>query len=377
MKFNILIYSIIQILCILCEEWYGEVDGYDITDFNYGYAGARNIFMSDFYLCGERKYRVHYKRNYMNITWSDEFCCCQPAGIGTSIDAVTIDGGEYRVGVHNGYSYWMDAIRGYKNSTNDVYAGIYDIFIERIAISGKEKYCFGYYDTSSFEREVSWRIINRAFKIPEYIKHIDSLQYNYNNETEVTNFEKNINITIILLHPNSINYKGKIRLKIIDQSINYRYGEELIDQNLKNYLKEKIDFDYDIIKSHINLQFSRSMYNGNIAYNFLWDKNKIEIDFASKIKINNDRQEFFSYRGGFRFSIYLDENFAYFNKIKNACKIFCKYYAKLNGNYIYKIVSNLKDFRDIQKIVNELGNYSTMLEEIILFIILNPLLAIN
>ena len=75
-----MIKNIINILFLLltskCQNWWDEVNGHLIDDSNYGFAGSFGHLFTDFYLCSDRKYRVHY----LNDKWSEEFTACQPAG---------------------------------------------------------------------------------------------------------------------------------------------------------------------------------------------------------------------------------------------------------------------------------------------------------
>ena len=48
---------------------------------------------NDFYLCSERKYRVHYSDDDKYI-WSEEFSACQPVGVCRKIDGLAINGGK-------------------------------------------------------------------------------------------------------------------------------------------------------------------------------------------------------------------------------------------------------------------------------------------
>ena len=106
-----------------------------------------------------------------------------------------------------------------------------------------------------------------------------------------------------------------------------------------------------------------------MAINFYWSENRIEIDIASKITPKH-----FCYRGGFRVKIYLNENFYDFQVIKEICKIFLKFYGNIDEISIKKIISNMKDFKSVESLVNKFEKYSTILEEVIFFKIIEPLI---
>ena len=363
--FFYILYLIILFLSIECESWYSETNFCDPNELNKGYAGSPHVFMTDFYLCGEIKYRVHY----INSDWSKNFCCCQPVGNGDIIDKFEFNESDKYFLIRHHYNSTYHS----KWNTKEREKEEEDIFfnpIDGIAIEGGDKYRFGYngdnkiLNRSSFEGKVAERFINILFK---YIN--ETISYNYDKEIEIINDKNNTKIAILFLEPSKINYNGDLIFKINYEKIEYAYRGGLIEENLKNILKEKINFDYNAIKKIIESSINESIINGNIAINYYWNENKIEIDFASKI--NTD---FHSYRGGFRLIIYLKDNSAYFKEIKYACKIFLKYYGKLDGMAIKNIISNIKSFSDIEKVVKELGNYSVLLEEILLLLILKPLL---
>ena len=60
-----IIILLLYLLSIKTQTWYDEVKGHDRTDHNFGYAGSSNTRVHDFYLCSDRKYRVHY----LNDKW--------------------------------------------------------------------------------------------------------------------------------------------------------------------------------------------------------------------------------------------------------------------------------------------------------------------
>ena len=112
------------------------------------------------------------------------------------------------------------------------------------------------------------------------------------------------------------------------------------------------------------------MKNGNIAINFKWLHNKIEIDVGSKI-LNNH----YSYRGGFRINLYLnDEDSELLTKVKNICKAILSYSGKKIPDSITELLSNFDSFKKAHEIMNFLGIYSNIAETAILFKIMSDYL---
>ena len=111
------------------------------------------------------------------------------------------------------------------------------------------------------------------------------------------------------------------------------------------------------------------MANGNIAINFIWSQGKIEIDTTTKILPDN-----YSYRGGFRINIYLNENSELLSKIKIICEIFLKYCGKKSILSIKELLSDFNSYDKLDIIMNELGIYSYMAEGVILLKILSQML---
>ena len=111
--------------------------------------------------------------------------------------------------------------------------------------------------------------------------------------------------------------------------------------------------------------FYRTIDHGNLAINFIWSKRKIEIDASTKITRNN-----YSYRGGFRINIYLNDNSELLSKIKIICEIFLKYSGKKSILSIKNLLSDFNSYEKLDIIMNELGIYSNMVEGLIFFVVL-------
>lgn len=339
-----------------CEKWFDEVNGFDIADYNYGYAGSSNNPMTDFYLCGERFYRVHYMEEN---TWSDEFSACQPVGNGTIIDGISIIGENLYLGRWKGDSEWYWP----ETNNNITYVGSFGKYLNGIAIDREDIYRSAYkIDNSSNEKKVAERVTSNLFGKNE--------TYNYDNEINVYK-NNDTNVTVQLFNASKINYNGNLNIKIEDNKIKYSDWNELIDQKLNDYLKEIINFD---IKQIISL-FEKGLYeaikDGNIAINFNWTNKTIEIDVASKIQ--NDH---YSFRGGFRIKINI--NNIELIIIEKVLKFFAYNYGSNIFNLVREKLSNLNttnfEFGEIDNIINEFGINAKTIDIVIFLIILNPIL---
>ena len=118
-------------------NWLPAVSGYDINDYNYGFAGDYGKPVVALRI-NTGTYSVHETGGGW-ITASNN----NPAGRGRPIDAVAIQGGiEYRVHMINGG--WLPAVTGYNfNDENNGYAGILGRTIDAVAIRGRT-YATGY-----------------------------------------------------------------------------------------------------------------------------------------------------------------------------------------------------------------------------------------
>ena len=363
-----LLISIFSVNCVI--SWQNEVNGHDKASRN-GYAGVKYYRKSDFYLCSERKYRVHYE-GFPPDEWTEEFTACQPAGNGEFMDAIAISGGlEYGVQFDEG---WGDPVTCYNISDPNCYAGIvgndssYSIYIY-----GDEYYRVALYDgVCANEKNVSRRVINNFFK-KTY------LLYDYEKETKININIKNdhfSNVTVQLFNTSNLNlihFKGTIMIKIIKRIKQNDNTDKLLTNYLKNYLNEEVGLDKNFVENSIDsfvrnlvkTDFRNAFENGKVSINFYWLQNLIEIDIATKIT-----SDYHSYRGGFRIKIYLnDEDTDLLLKIKNICKSMINYTG-------IKITTSLKEklfyftsFNYVDDVMKQLGAFSTITEKIIFFLI--------
>ena len=355
----------VLIFTIKCEAWWNEVKGHSIGDYDNGYAGNYPMKTNDFYLCSERKYRVHYSGDDKDI-WSEEFSACQPVGVCRNIDGLAINGGKpYACRTRDS---WPDEFTFDYNisNSNGGFAGEIGGPIYGILVYGNEYYRSS--DTHkdllcSYEGEVAKRIINNLFGI--------NLTFNYDNETkiEIKNDENIINVTAILLKPYNIKMKGDISIKIVNSGIGQNKYRGIITKSYIGIINEIIEFDFYNVKAIFEDQFKKSMYNGDVEIKFDWIKKKIIIEVGSKI----DSQHY-CYRGGFRINIYLKEKDSELLKIKNIYKLILRYSGKRITENIKDLLLNFDSFEKFSKLLNYLDIYSDIADEIILFVFLEKYL---
>ena len=356
---------------IKTEVFYAEeVNGHNISDKSNGYSFFKNFILTDFYLCSERYYRVHYI-NDKKENWSREFTACQPVGNGQSIDGISISGGlEY--GIRHELKKWKKGITKYNFSEEDGYAGEIGDEIDAIYIYGDEIYRAGQVNSDcTNENEVAKRLISVLFK-KEY-KYI--YNFFYEKETYI-NLEKEtkINVTVKLLKPFEINYKGKItykneNYKLVDSNCN-----NTISTNLKKIINESINLDIIPVEKYIEENFTkRIISSGDIMINFNWTHNKIELEVGSKINVN-----YHGYRGGFRINFCLDdEDSNLLSRIKKICLIIFQYSGKKVPDEIKKLLSSPIGYKDLEDILNSLGSFSIIAEKLIFYDILSCLVNEN
>ena len=377
MSTNIII-LIYLFLHLKCQKWYSEVNGHNETEPHNGYAGDSLYTFRDFYLCSDRKYRVHFLGN-KDSDWSPEYTACQPVGdCVKTIDGIAISGGLKYKGRIRQLS-WLEEISEYDiNNSSFGFTGSLGEGIYSIIIYGDEYYRAGVYQNFNCSNE---KIVAKNFIINTfgeeiiYDKFENDLNINY-NEIEIYKDQKtNSNFTVHLLNISEINFRGKMIIKIEEKSVIYTNFGGHISNNLKKELKNLVNYDADKLNQFINY-FCINVINGDVAVNFYWLQKKIEIDVGIKIL-----PQHYSYRGGYRFSIYLDDNNPeQLLKVKLVCKAFLKNSGKKIPKSIEKLLSsdnNFNSYTNLEEIMNQLGVYSIMAEEVILFIILEPILNIE
>ena len=363
-KFFILLFLIFS---TKSERWYAEINGHDPNDEINGFSGLNKDPFSDFYLCSERKYRVHFK-NADEKNWSKEFSACQPVGNGSEIDAISISGGL----LYGGFTKTIKNDGEWKNVTkydiNDVngYVGILGKGLHGIYIYGDEYYrnAFLFYDSTN-EKNVSYRIINNFFGVEYY-------NFTHEKETEIRlNDNTKINITVKLLYPYQLSYKGKIIFKSMDYRIEFDNSDNIISDKLKSILDEIIDFDFDELEEVIKKGFSHTyMIFGDTFFNFKWEQNLIEIEAAPKIeevKYTSIKKDYHGYRGGFIIYFHLkDEDTYLLSKITEICRIIVSYSGVNIPSSAKKLLSSeFKSFKNVGELLNSIGPFSIIAEKVI------------
>ena len=369
----ILFFLIYSIICE-SENWWSEITKHDYTTDD-GYSGNPPKIANDFYLCSERKYRLHFVGDDKN-TWSEEYTACEPAGINRGIDGLAISGGlPYQV-YNDG---WSGEVEGYNTTDPNGWLPYSQEFnrekgfasrvgmpLMAFIVHGDEIYRCS--DThrpqylASNEKLVAQRVIYNLFEI-------NCTFNNYDNEIKIdTPGDKKINVTVILLKRDKINFEGKLRIKIEKEKIiKTNYG---ISESYNNFLNDLLDFDIkNFSEKFENLMMTKGLSHGDIIINFNWLQNLIEINVAVKIKF-----DFYGYRGGVRIKIYLNDNdFELLSKVKQICKAFIRYSGKRTPKNLKNILSNLNSFKKIQEVIKFLDVYSVPAEEAIFFTVLSKI----
>lgn len=367
----ILFFSIFSVNCIVF--WLNEVSGHDkIT--NQGYSGEFGYRNSDFYLCSERQYRVHYE-GFPPDDWSEEFTACQPAGKGIFIDAITISGGlEYGIFYGDaGEGKWGDPVTCYSIYNSSCHAGI--INGEKsscIYIYGDELYRVGvYYGVNANEQNVSNHVIKNFFNINLYFDYAKEIELNINKKNDQIS-----NITVQLFNSSNlhlIHFTGTIMIKVINiyevQQIQDDNTKGLLTDYLKKILNENVGLDLNFIEKAADSFYKNividGMENGNIAINFYWLQKIIEIDLASRITY-----DYHSYRGGVRIKIYLnDKDTELLLKVKNICKTMIKYTGIKITQSLKENLSKFSSFTMVDDVIKQLGDFSTLTQEILFYTI--------
>ena len=214
--------SLFLIFNIKCESWWPEVKGHSIGGYDNGFAGSYPHKSTDFYLCSERYYRVHYLGDD-DKNWSKEFTACQPAGKCKLMDGLAISGGKpysvrYEESWPENFTWGYDIY----NSSGG-YAGNLSTAFCSILIYGNEYYRNSdthANDLCSYEEDVAKRIIYNLFGDKLRYNLTYNSTYNYFNETPIEIIRnENISASAILLKPKNINIKGKLTIKIENSNI--------------------------------------------------------------------------------------------------------------------------------------------------------------
>ena len=367
-KFFVLL---ILIFTIKSEKWLSEVNGHNISDYQNGYAGDPLAHFTDFYLCSERKYRVHFKDSDKNI-WSEEFSACQPVGNGTEIDAISISGGLPYGSLID--KVWNKNVTKYDITDENGYVGKIGDYLDGIYIYGDEYYRSAYILSDSTNEK------NESSRVVDYFFGIEYLNFTHEREIEISlNDKTKIKITVKLLYPYQLKYKGKIIYKALARDIIFDSSANIISKQLKNFFNRTIELDIDKIETRIKRGFStKKIPFGDTFFNFKWEENLIEIETASKIQPGN-KVDYHGYRGGFIIKIYLnDEDTNLLSTITKICQIIVQYSGKKILSSTKKLLSSVfKTFKNVGEVLNSIGEYSIVGEKVILIEIFSKILNIK
>lgn len=341
-------------LSIKCERWFDEVNRADPDDPINGFAGDNAYIITDLYLCSDRNYRVHYHEGKY---WSGEFSACQCVGYcNDSIDAIAISGGkEYACGT----TRWFEEVSGYdiNNYTNGFVGNLNDR-IRKYYVHGGENYrsAFAYDSLCSSENTITKKIINDLF---------DKSFTDLNNKEIIIDYKNEINMTVQILNSTELNYKGNITIQIDGHSITDEDYGGIASNSLKRLLNDSVPINFDYIKFYFENRTCEYINNGIVSINFKWSDKKIEIDIAFKIK-----PEHYSFRGGSRIYLYLENaKNKLLPKIRDILRVFFKFSGIRITDSIKEMLDNLDDFGKIENLLNILGDYSIMAEQVILYYI--------
>ena len=366
-------------LCILFikiknDRWYGLVNGYSIIDHNYGYAGDSTAKCVDLYLCGKKKYRVHYLGDDKN-TWSKNFSNCDPAGIGREIDGLCIYSNRrsYKARIY-ATNDWTPVIKDCDINDHELgYAGELGNTLSSISINGDDYYRFGYIKEkdpiiSSYNKNVSDRIIKLFFgeKIENKVENITEYELDLSLDKKNSNKLSYLEATIQLLKNEELNLNGdKIKYVFYTTTDTHRsiYGNTINNSTIKK-LKDIINFDYneEIIKFH--QEMATNIMRGIITIHSNYKEKRIQFDVGSKVMENVN-----GFRDGIRLNFILKNDNNFIELIKKTIKCFVGY-LKINERKI--VMDKLKDLNDMSKldeIMKLISPYDLLVTQIIVLYI--------
>jgi len=369
---NILFIFLMNILIkIRTERWWPPAIEYNIENHKDGYAGTSNEPAIDFYLCGERKYKVHYLGD-PPLLWSQNFSNCDPAGNGRIIDGICVYGNKsYRGRLHVG-SWWLGVIKGCNISdSRDGFSGRLGNAYSCISINGGDSYRIsslptGYDIKSSHPKNSSDRIIKHIFgKNVKNFANYDK-EYELDLSTEKNNKFHFFKSNIILINNTNLNLDGEgIKLIFLNEKIvNSFWGEKEINKNFIEKLKNIINFDINEERKNFEEIIAKEIMNGILVIHTFYKEKRIQVDIG--IRICSDAEGF---RGGIKFNLILINNLEFINIIKKVIELISRYiYQKKN------ILDKLKSFNDIEQleeIIQLISPFDIMLNQIIFLYLLN------
>ena len=369
-RYNLYFFLILLIFYprIKPERWWSIITDYDTRDDDEGFSGSTHTPCIDFYLCGKRNYKVHYKDDPPDI-WSKNFSNCEPVGNGREIDGICIYGGKsYRGQLFQGI-HWMPVKKGCNTSDVNKYVGELGTSLACIAINGKDEYRMAYIDNmdtikSSNPKNLGDRIIKSFFgnKVKNYTDYdreyeLD-LSVDINNRNKINYF----NATIQLLKTEELNLNGdEIKFTIYSEDYIFKNwdGKEINKLMIKK-LKKIINFDYFEEIQNFEKIIQEVTMHGVFAIHSYYEENRIQMDIASKIV-----EDVEGFRGGIRLNLILKNSEKLLELIKKVLKLISGY---INIEKRNEVLNRLKEFREIKElkgIIELISPYNIMFNQII------------
>ena len=306
---------------IKSEIWYDAVSGANVNDGKHGYAGSRGVALTHFYLCGNRRYRVHYLGDPRD-QWTGQYWGCDPVGNGRPIDGISISGGKgYRVRLKNGG--WKKMVYGYNiNDYIHGMAGEYNKEIDAILVEGGDSYRAAYGPSTSLIEIVASKISNNLFGVSKELNFERNLFIYENDKVKV--FGK-------LLHKIKVELEeGIIKLTIKENKVVKSDWSGLFPENVYKILKQMIDV-YKF-QSNFESKITAGMVNGDVSVKSFWKEKKIEINVG--VKITPDH---WSYRAGVKYIIFMKDDH---DDYKRSTKKYIVYIPNFNWDNFFNFLNN-------------------------------------
>ena len=357
------------VIQINCEKWWSRQTGYDIEDHDHGYAGASFTKAIDFYLCGKRKFQVHYYGDD-KLNWSKNFSNCDPVGIGKPIDGICIySENSYKGRLYRGQN-WLGTLKGCDIFDDDFgYIGELGAPLACLAIFGGDEYRIGYLsDTevikSSNEKFVADRIILNLFG--DIVKN--ELEYEIEKKLDLGNENKLYDVSAKLTYNNEININGnEIKIIFAKEKVVFRDWKGEINNYLNIQLKKILNFDINEERKKFELLISEQLMNGVMTISSFLKEGKIKIELASKAA-----DDFISFRGGCIFNLFIKSNIKLLDIIKKVIKLLTNYSNIDEKKIILNKLKYLNEFKDIDDIaILMTHNYYIIIQIILLYILKN------
>ena len=374
--FYIILINIFKI--IKAERWFDPASEYNTENHNNGYAGTSNERAIDFYLCGERKYRVHYLGDPPDI-WSKNFSNCDPVGIGRLIDGICIYGNKsYKGRLYTG-PFWMRIIKGCNISNYiDGFSGKLGTPLACIAINGGDYYRIASLIvaeniTSSNPKNCSDRIIEKIFgkNVKNFANYDKEYTLDLSEEKSKNNRFDYFKCDIILKNNTNLNLDGDgIKFIVNNKLIDYSFwGGKEINKYFIKQLKNIINFDINEETKKFEKIMANEIEYGIVIIHTFYKEKKIQIDIGIKIKPNRINNNLEGFRGGIRFNLILENNSEFINIIKKIIELTSKYINKRES-----ILDKLKNFNNIEQldeIIKLISPFDILLNRIIFLYLLN------